>query len=368
MHRVGDGRWIRHGGARRLLLARLAAQKWHGAATGAEPHLNTCFKHYMYFVYEFNLIPKRDELAPLQVTDVTDVKDVTDEFNLIAPLQVTDVTDVTDLTDELAPLQVPPRSSSEHRARAPCCAAKAFPMCPCSAALAAAPPSRRPCAPPTVARRPARTGADRQTARARRGGLRRGARCGALGVRGEQRASVRGGDGPTAILAALAAAAAHRRCALLPQRRFHCRETACGERAAAYSNSLASQPPWPSHWHTRVHAHTHPALWGVCLLFITTCLLRSTGGAGPTVGGEPTASWPQLEATEGQHNVQPVLDGLVCGTGDACAAYRAAPESLRVRRTGGEIGGFGCVRAEGCRTSPVSEWFEGWLSCWSCGT
>ena len=35
---------------------------------GAEPHLNTCFKHYMYFVYEFNLIPKRDELAPLQAS------------------------------------------------------------------------------------------------------------------------------------------------------------------------------------------------------------------------------------------------------------------------------------------------------------
>ena len=33
---------------------------------GAEPHLNTCFKHYMYFVYEFNLIPKREELQPLQ--------------------------------------------------------------------------------------------------------------------------------------------------------------------------------------------------------------------------------------------------------------------------------------------------------------
>lgn len=26
---------------------------------GAEPHLNTCFKHYMYFVYEFNLIPNK---------------------------------------------------------------------------------------------------------------------------------------------------------------------------------------------------------------------------------------------------------------------------------------------------------------------
>lgn len=36
------------------------------SALGAEPHLNTCFKHYMYFVYEFNLIPRREELAPLQ--------------------------------------------------------------------------------------------------------------------------------------------------------------------------------------------------------------------------------------------------------------------------------------------------------------
>ena len=35
-------------------------------ALGAEPHLNTCFKHYMYFVFEFNLIPKREELQPLQ--------------------------------------------------------------------------------------------------------------------------------------------------------------------------------------------------------------------------------------------------------------------------------------------------------------
>jgi len=33
---------------------------------GAEPHLNTCFKHYMYFVYEFDLIPRKEELAPLQ--------------------------------------------------------------------------------------------------------------------------------------------------------------------------------------------------------------------------------------------------------------------------------------------------------------
>lgn len=35
-------------------------------ALGAEPHLNTCFKHYMYFVYEFDLIPNKQELAPLQ--------------------------------------------------------------------------------------------------------------------------------------------------------------------------------------------------------------------------------------------------------------------------------------------------------------
>ena len=37
-------------------------------ALGAEPHLNTCFKHYMYFVYEFNLIPRKEELAPLQAS------------------------------------------------------------------------------------------------------------------------------------------------------------------------------------------------------------------------------------------------------------------------------------------------------------
>jgi MOB kinase activator 1 len=36
------------------------------SSLGAEPHLNTCFKHYMYFVYEFNLIPNRQELQPLQ--------------------------------------------------------------------------------------------------------------------------------------------------------------------------------------------------------------------------------------------------------------------------------------------------------------
>lgn len=35
-------------------------------ALGAEPHLNTCFKHYMYFVFEFDLIPNKGELAPLQ--------------------------------------------------------------------------------------------------------------------------------------------------------------------------------------------------------------------------------------------------------------------------------------------------------------
>jgi len=35
-------------------------------ALGAEPHLNTCFKHYMYFVREFNLIPKAEETAPLK--------------------------------------------------------------------------------------------------------------------------------------------------------------------------------------------------------------------------------------------------------------------------------------------------------------
>ena len=35
-------------------------------ALGVEPHLNTSFKHFMYFVYEFNLIPNRQELEPLQ--------------------------------------------------------------------------------------------------------------------------------------------------------------------------------------------------------------------------------------------------------------------------------------------------------------
>jgi hypothetical protein len=32
---------------------------------GAEAHLNTCFKHFIYFVYEFRLISSQ-ELAPLQ--------------------------------------------------------------------------------------------------------------------------------------------------------------------------------------------------------------------------------------------------------------------------------------------------------------
>lgn len=36
------------------------------AALGVEPHLNTSFKHFMYFVYEFGLIPNRQELEPLQ--------------------------------------------------------------------------------------------------------------------------------------------------------------------------------------------------------------------------------------------------------------------------------------------------------------
>jgi MOB kinase activator 1 len=32
---------------------------------GAEPHLNTCFKHFVYFIEEFGLVEKK-ELAPLQ--------------------------------------------------------------------------------------------------------------------------------------------------------------------------------------------------------------------------------------------------------------------------------------------------------------
>jgi len=34
-------------------------------ALGAEPHLNTCFKHFMYFITEFSLI-ERKELEPLK--------------------------------------------------------------------------------------------------------------------------------------------------------------------------------------------------------------------------------------------------------------------------------------------------------------
>jgi MOB kinase activator 1 len=33
-------------------------------ALGAEAHLNTCFKHFMYFILEFNLV-ERKELEPL---------------------------------------------------------------------------------------------------------------------------------------------------------------------------------------------------------------------------------------------------------------------------------------------------------------
>ena len=33
-------------------------------ALGAEAHLNTCFKHFMYFILEFALV-ERKELEPL---------------------------------------------------------------------------------------------------------------------------------------------------------------------------------------------------------------------------------------------------------------------------------------------------------------
>jgi len=33
---------------------------------GAEAHLNTCFKHFIYFVYEFKLIEPEKEMEPLQ--------------------------------------------------------------------------------------------------------------------------------------------------------------------------------------------------------------------------------------------------------------------------------------------------------------
>jgi len=32
---------------------------------GLETHLNTCFKHFVYFIQEFSLVEKK-ELAPLQ--------------------------------------------------------------------------------------------------------------------------------------------------------------------------------------------------------------------------------------------------------------------------------------------------------------
>ena len=32
---------------------------------GVEAHINTCFKHFIYFIYEFDLIDN-NELAPLQ--------------------------------------------------------------------------------------------------------------------------------------------------------------------------------------------------------------------------------------------------------------------------------------------------------------
>jgi len=34
-------------------------------ALGVEAHINTCFKHYFYFVKEFNLVPEKD-LIPLK--------------------------------------------------------------------------------------------------------------------------------------------------------------------------------------------------------------------------------------------------------------------------------------------------------------
>ena len=50
-------------------LFRVYAHMYHShiekiIALGAEPHLNTCFKHFMYFVLEFSLV-ERKELEPL---------------------------------------------------------------------------------------------------------------------------------------------------------------------------------------------------------------------------------------------------------------------------------------------------------------
>jgi len=38
----------------------------HIVALGEEAHVNTCFKHFIYFIQEFNLVDKK-ELAPLQL-------------------------------------------------------------------------------------------------------------------------------------------------------------------------------------------------------------------------------------------------------------------------------------------------------------
>jgi len=54
---------------------------------GAEAHLNTCFKHFIYFVYEFKLIdvkelePLKDLIDSLMGKDAKDNKDTTDESN-----------------------------------------------------------------------------------------------------------------------------------------------------------------------------------------------------------------------------------------------------------------------------------------------
>lgn len=51
-------------------LFRVYAHVYHShfdeiVAMGAEAHLNTCFKHFIYFVYEFQLVEK-EELNPLK--------------------------------------------------------------------------------------------------------------------------------------------------------------------------------------------------------------------------------------------------------------------------------------------------------------
>lgn len=47
------------------------ASSWPSVTRGRVAHHPVfsgcrCFKHYMYFVYEFDLIPRKEELAPLQ--------------------------------------------------------------------------------------------------------------------------------------------------------------------------------------------------------------------------------------------------------------------------------------------------------------